>query len=254
MSFLELLKIEFMKVKRSKILPILFVAPLLIVISGAGSIAGYMEDMADYVWQAMFVQGGLLFGYYLLPFSIIVICTLVSGREQQNKGILKMLSLPVDRGRIAMAKFIVQLCYVGLEILIYFLCFVFVGVIATHFMGISDALPILYISKWSTLLFLTAIPLTALVWAITVIFGKPVISVGLNFLLVIPSILVANTPLWILYPYSYSGYIVTMELDRLSRDAERLNFDILPFILCALVILMGCIVISNNQFGKKEMK
>ena len=29
MSFLELLKIEFMKVKRSKIVPLIFIAPLL---------------------------------------------------------------------------------------------------------------------------------------------------------------------------------------------------------------------------------
>ena len=31
MSFLELLKIEFMKVKRSKIVPLIFIAPLLVV-------------------------------------------------------------------------------------------------------------------------------------------------------------------------------------------------------------------------------
>jgi hypothetical protein len=261
MSFLAILKIDFIKVKRSKVLPVLFVAPLLIVISVVGSIAGYMEYMAGYTWQAMFVQGGLLFGYFpgllfgyfLLPFSIIVICTLVSGREQQNKGTLKMLSLPIDRSRMAMAKFVVLLCYVGLEILVNFLCFVVVGVIATHFIGIDDMLPISYILKWCTFLFLTAIPLTALIWTITVLIGKPVISVGLNFLLVIPSILVANTPLWIIYPYSYSGYLITMELDRLSRGAERLDFDILPFILCALLILFGCLFILSRRSWKKEI-
>ena len=35
MSFLDLLKIEFMKVKRSKIVPLIFIAPLLVVVSGA---------------------------------------------------------------------------------------------------------------------------------------------------------------------------------------------------------------------------
>ena len=33
MSFLDLLKIEFMKVKRSKIVPLIFIAPLLVVVS-----------------------------------------------------------------------------------------------------------------------------------------------------------------------------------------------------------------------------
>ena len=36
MSFLELLKIEFMKVKRSKIVPLIFIAPLLVVASDPG--------------------------------------------------------------------------------------------------------------------------------------------------------------------------------------------------------------------------
>ena len=33
MSFLELLKIEFMKVKRGKMIPLIFIAPLLVVAS-----------------------------------------------------------------------------------------------------------------------------------------------------------------------------------------------------------------------------
>ncbi len=41
MSFLELLKIEFMKVKRSKIVPLIFIAPLLVVASGVASLSRY---------------------------------------------------------------------------------------------------------------------------------------------------------------------------------------------------------------------
>ena len=41
MSFLELLKIEFMKVKRSKIVPLIFIAPLLVVASVVASLSRY---------------------------------------------------------------------------------------------------------------------------------------------------------------------------------------------------------------------
>ena len=41
MSFLDLLKIEFMKVKRSKIVPLIFIAPLLVVVSGVASLSNY---------------------------------------------------------------------------------------------------------------------------------------------------------------------------------------------------------------------
>ena len=41
MSFLDLLKIEFMKVKRSKIVPLIFIAPLLVVVSGVANLSNY---------------------------------------------------------------------------------------------------------------------------------------------------------------------------------------------------------------------
>ena len=43
MSFWDLLKIEFMKVRRSKIVPLIFVAPLLVVISGVASLSNYLH-------------------------------------------------------------------------------------------------------------------------------------------------------------------------------------------------------------------
>ena len=41
MSFLELLRIEFKKVKRSKMIPLIFVAPLLVVSSGIANLSRY---------------------------------------------------------------------------------------------------------------------------------------------------------------------------------------------------------------------
>ena len=38
MSIIELIKIEFMKVKRSMILPLLLIPPILVVVSGVSSI------------------------------------------------------------------------------------------------------------------------------------------------------------------------------------------------------------------------
>ena len=45
MSFLDLLKIEFMKVKRSKIVPLIFIAPLLVVVSGVAYLSNYFTPM-----------------------------------------------------------------------------------------------------------------------------------------------------------------------------------------------------------------
>ena len=71
MRFLELLKIEFMKVKRSKIVPLIFIAPLLVVASGVASLSRYSTPEYTNAWPAMFIQSALVYAYYLLPFSMI---------------------------------------------------------------------------------------------------------------------------------------------------------------------------------------
>ena len=96
MSFLDLLKIEFMKVKRSKIAPLIFIAPLLVVVSGVANLSNYFTPEYTNAWAAMFIQSALVYAYYLLPFSMIVVCVMIAGRETGNNGILKMLALPVS--------------------------------------------------------------------------------------------------------------------------------------------------------------
>ena len=107
MSFLDLLKIEFMKVKRSKIVPLIFIAPLLVVVSGVANLSNYFTPEYTNAWPAMFIQSALVYAYYLLPFSMIVVCVMIAGRETGNNGILKMLALPVSRCALSIAKFCV---------------------------------------------------------------------------------------------------------------------------------------------------
>ena len=56
-------------------------------------VAGFLSGMA---WAAMFIQSALVYAYYLLSFSMIVVCVMIAGRETGNNGILKMLALPVS--------------------------------------------------------------------------------------------------------------------------------------------------------------
>ncbi len=301
MNFLDLLKIEFMKVRRSKIIPLIFIAPLLVVISGVASLSNYFTPEYTNAWPAMFIQSALVYAYYLLPFSMIVVCVMIAGRETGNNGILKMLALPVSRYALSIAKFCVLTFYLFMEMVVFLVVFVIAGVVATQTMGITETLPILYLLKWclkfcvltfylfmemvvflvvfviagvvatqtmgitETLpilyllkwclgLFLTMLPCIAAMWAITVLFEKPLLSVGLNLLFVIPGVLVANTPLWIVYPYCYSGYLVSCSLHDFTAETSDAAFSMFPFLPCAIVVFGLFFALAVTQFGKKEMR
>ena len=224
MNLWKLLKIEFIKVKRSKIIPLIFIAPILVVSSGVANLHSYFTPEYSNAWAAMFIQSALVYAYYLLPFSMIVVCVMLAGRETGNNGILKMLALPVSRYTLSAAKFCVLLFYLFMEMA------VFLGV------------------------FFTMLPSVAIMWAITVLFSKPLLSVGLNLLLVIPSVLVANTPLWIAYPYCYSGYLVSCSLHDFTVGGDNAAFQLFPFLPCAILIFTLLLAVAVTRFGKKEMR
>ncbi len=254
MGFWELLKIELMKVKRGRMIPLLFIAPLLVVASGVANLQNYFSPEYTNAWAAMFIQSALVYAYYLLPFSMIVVCVMIAGRETGNNGILKMLALPVSRPALSAAKFCVILFYLWMEMVVFLVVFVITGLIATSSTGITEALPILYLLKWCAGLFFTMLPGAATMWAITVLFEKPFLSVGLNLLLVIPGVLMANTPLWVVYPYCYSGYLVSCSLHDFTAEGISTGFDLVPFLPCAILVFVLVLTVSVRCFGKKEMR
>lgn len=254
MSFLELLKIEFMKVKRSGIVPLIFIAPLLVVASGVANLSSYFTPEYTNAWPAMFIQSALVYAYYLLPFSMIVVCVMIAGRETGNNGILKMLALPVSRHTLSAAKFCVLVFYLFMEMVVFLAAFVTAGLFATRTMGITETLPVFYLLKWCVGLFLTMLPCAAIMWTITVLFEKPLLCVGMNLLLVIPGVLVANTTIWIVYPYCYSGYLVSCSLHDFTAASSDPAFSLFPFLPCAILVFGLGFTLAVIQFGKKEMR
>lgn len=254
MNLWELFQIEFMKVKRGKIIPLIFIAPLLVVVSGVADLQSYFTPEYTNAWAAMFIQSALLYSYYLLPFSMIVVCVMISGRETQNNGILKMLALPVSRHALSAAKFCVLLFYLLMEMVVFLVMFLIAGFIATGTTGIKENLPVIYLLKWCAGIFLTMLPSVAVMWAITVLFEKTLLTVGLNLLLVIPAVLIASTPFWMAYPYCYSGYLVSCSLHAFTSESAAVSFEFFPFLPCAILFFGLAFTAAVTWFGKKEMK
>lgn len=185
---------------------------------------------------------------------MIVVCVMLMGRETGNNGILKMLAFPVCRYALSAAKFCVLLFYLFMEMIVFLAVFAITGLIATSKTGITEALPVMYLLKWCAGLFLTMLPGAATMWAITVLFEKPLLSVGLNLLLVIPGVLAANTPLWVVYPYCYCGYLVSCSLHDFTAKGVSTGFNLFPFLPCAVLVFVSVLTVAVNRFGKKEMR
>ena len=123
-----------------------------------------------------------------------------------------------------------------MEMVVFLAVFVIGGLIATKTMGVTETLPIFYLLKWCFSLFLTMLPCIGTMWAITVLFEKPLLSVGLNLLLVIPGVLVACS------------------LRDFTAEASDTSFSLFPFLPCAILVFCLVFSLAITQFGKKERR
>ena len=92
----------------------------------------------------------------------------------------------------------------------------------------------------------------ATIWAITLLFEKPLLFAGLNLPLVIPGVLEANEPLRVVYPYCLQwvfGFLHDFTAKGVSAD-----FDLLSFLPCAILIIALVRTVAIKQFGKKEIR
>lgn len=139
-----------------------------------------------------------------------------------------------------------------MEILVFLAVFVIAGYIAVVTSGITEPLPLSYLLKWCAGLFLTMLPSLSVMWMLTVLFEKPLLSVGLNLLLVIPGLLAGATPIWFLYPYCYSGYLVSRSLQAFTTEVTAdTALQLFPFIPCAVLIFTLALFISASRFCKQ---
>ncbi len=199
MSIWRLFQIELFKTKRTHIIPLLLFAPFLVVISGIANISRYFTLDYPEPWKAMFIQSALVYAYYFLPLSLIVVCAMVIVKEHKQGGWRKMRTLPISRFKLGLAQFGVLVWFLTLELLLFFLVFSLAGWITMYRLHLNQGLPIGYLSLWCLKLFFSMLPCLACIWTLFIWFEKPVLAIGLNILLVIPSVLIANTPLWPFY-------------------------------------------------------
>ena len=109
MNFFSLIGVEFRKIRRSKILLILLVPVILMWIPSIINAEMNFDTRGIPIMPEnnFFIQGFMGMVWFMIPASLVVGTVLLTQTERANKGILKMLSLPVNTAKLCLAKFTV---------------------------------------------------------------------------------------------------------------------------------------------------
>lgn len=256
MSFLSLIGIEFQKIRRSKILLILAAAAVILWLPSILHADMNFEMQAEGISPEnnFLIQGLMGMAWFMFPASMVVSTVLLNMTERNNRGILKMLSLPIPSAGLCLAKFVVLLSLAAFQILMTVgLYFISAG-IASRTQHYHFILQPLFVFKEAGLIFITAIPMLAFFWLLSVCIQTPIFSVGIGLASIVPSVLMINTKIWFAYPMAYPFFMITAEYGKLASNITTAQVNFLPWIPFAVGFTIVCLSVSCLRFGQAERR
>lgn len=256
MNFISLVSVEFKKIKRSKIFFIMLVATVILWIPSVLNAHLNFGMQAEGISPEnnFFIQGFMGMSWFMFPASMVVGTVLLSQTEIKNKGILKMLALPVSTVKLCLAKFVVLLVLAAMQILMMAGMYYVSAAICSKTQGYNFVLPPLFAAKEIFSLFLSAIPMIAFFWMLSVCIQTTIFAVGIGLASIVPSVLIINTKIWFAYPMSYQFFVITSEYGKLAANLDTAQVELIPWIPVAIVITIICLVISCIRFGQAERR
>ena len=256
MSFISLVGVEAGKTRRSKILLILAVAAVILWIPSIfnAKINFGMQAEGISPENNFFIQGFMGMAWFMFPASMVVGTVLLSQTERANRGILKMLALPIGMAKLCMAKFVILLVLAAIQILMITGMYYISAVISSETQDYNFILPPLFVLKEVSFIFLSAIPMIAFFWMLSVCIGTPIFSIGIGLASIVPSVLIINTKAWFVYPMSYPFFIITSEYGKLATNLETAPVELIPWLPVAILSTILCLCVSCFCFGQAERR
>lgn len=256
MKLFTLIGVEFTKIRRSRIAPLLMIPVIVmwlpsVIHADKNFYINYGPISPEHNF---FIQGFMGMTWFMFPATLIICTVLLSQTERGNHGILKMLALPVSKTMLNLAKFIVILLLDALQMIftiaVYYVC----AFLASRFQDYSLFLDPLYVISMVGKLYLTTIPMASLFWMFTVLIPTPVFSMGIGLASIVPSVLIINTKAWCFYPMCYPFYILTVEYSQFMGDTAPASIQWIPWLPAAagLTLLGG--IVSCRFFGYHESR
>ncbi len=256
MSFLSLIGIEAGKIRRSKILLILTVAAIILWLPSIfnANLNFGMQAEGISPENNFLIQGFMGMAWFMFPASMVVSTVLLNMMERSNKGILKMLSLPIATTWLCLAKFVVLLALAAFQILMTVgMYFVSAG-IASQLQDYNFILRPLCVFREAGLIFVSSIPMLAFFWLLSVCIQTPIFSIGVGLASIVPSVLMINTKIWFAYPMSYPFFVITAEYGKLASNLTTAQVELIPWLPVASSITIISLLISCLRFGQVERR
>lgn len=176
MSFLSLAGVELKKTRRSGILWILVIPVFLIWLTAVinADINFTIGNEGISPENNFFIQSFMGYAWFMFPASIVISTVMLVQTERKNKGILKMLALPVSAARLCLVKFSILLLLAAVQMFFMTLAYFPSAAIASRIQDYNFMLPVMDILREAGIIYISSIPMAAFFWMLAVSIQTPI--------------------------------------------------------------------------------
>lgn len=241
----DIIAVELLKLKNSKILWIVILPPAFMVMQGMINLLRYYDLFTGHgqnVWEQLYMQSMIFYVAILFPVLISVVMTLVARIENAQQGWRQYLSLPVKKGTVYVIKFVIACGLVFVNILALITSMLIAGLI----LGVEGALPYQSLIGRPLATYFAALPIMALLYVLSVRYSQMTLPLGMGIGLALPAMVVANSRYWLFYPWTYPI------MAALGGSMEVFSKGPLVY-LTSIILLMVFFIGGLSSFSKGDI-
>lgn len=222
-TFTNVLRSEWLKMRKSNIWLLIFISPLLSALIGLGQTLD--EGMP---WLMLLAVMASLHAMLFLPLLTGVFAAFVCRYEHAGGGWKQLLSLPLSRSTLYWSKFLIVVLLLAVTQLLFLAAVITIGLLK----GVEADVP------WEILLrsvfggWFATLPLAALQLFVSVAWASFAAPLAVNVIFTIPNMLILNSEKYgPYYPWAQPALSMLVVSDN-SFGAFNVSFETLLFVIC----------------------
>ncbi|MCT1902417.1 ABC transporter permease [Oceanobacillus sojae] len=209
---------EWYKLRKSKVLFLLLIAPLIGLFIGIANSSIEIEGIN--AWHGKLVMMNFTYAILFLPLISGVLASVICRYEHQEGGWKQLLALPVTRGKVFLSKYLLLILLMLVMQLMYLVSIYLVGMIE----GITDPFPMDIV--WKSIFggWVATLPLIALQLWVSIAFKSFAAPFAINVIFTLPTILVINSERFGPY-YPWGQPFLMMNIGGSTEDVFFVPWD-----------------------------
>ncbi len=226
---IKLLKAERMKLKHSPIWLAFLFMPIVPALLGTLNYVGNI-DILQSEWYSLWTQHSLFTCYFFLPIMLGVYCSYLMHLEYTNHNWNKVLTMPVNRGMIFIAKLITVSCMILFSEIWIGILYLLSG----KLVGMTGEPPVQSVVIWCLFGTLGGVVMAAVQLLLSIFIKSFALPIGIAFAGGLSGLVFLAKDLGHIWPYSLMAYGMNSNAPQQMLQSGYASF----IIICVIYLLM----------------